>query len=226
MMRREVMIVMAIVMVVTVMMYMITPTTTIIEVEKKEEEQQQTATALEMTGQQYFANGTGIAYFEDGTTESFIHTITPEEGYYHDNSTAFVYGNIPGYEGNITISNTNVKADELDAIAETGGGSSIINVTIPSGATILANSNGSRAIQPSNIIHAKVGDIIFFSNEDYENHWLVSPPDSFSGPIPTGGNFDLFLGTGQNGTVVVTAPVGLHFFDKTKYEIKGAIIVE
>jgi hypothetical protein len=49
-----------------------------------------------MTGQQYFANGTGIAYFDDGTTQSFKHIITAAAGYYYDNSTIFYTGEIPG----------------------------------------------------------------------------------------------------------------------------------
>ena len=35
------------------------------------------AAALEMTGQQYFANGTAIAYFDDGSTSKFEHEMTP-----------------------------------------------------------------------------------------------------------------------------------------------------
>jgi hypothetical protein len=54
------------------------------------------AVALEMTGQQYFANGTGIAYFDDGTTSSFEHSITPDNGYYFDNSINFYIGEVPG----------------------------------------------------------------------------------------------------------------------------------
>lgn len=54
-----------------------------------------TTTQLAMTGQQYFANGTGIAYFNDGTTEEFEHTLTANEGYYFDESTPFYIDAVP-----------------------------------------------------------------------------------------------------------------------------------
>src|SRR5215212_7922106 len=65
---------------------------------------------LSMTGQQFLPDGTGIAYFNDGTTEPFEHKFTPEEGYYYDNSTVFVSGQVPGHESNNTIWDLNAQA--------------------------------------------------------------------------------------------------------------------
>src|SRR5215204_5385464 len=56
---------------------------------------------LTMTGQQFFANGTGLAYFNDGSISKFEHEMTPQEGWYYDNTTIFYTGEIPG------ISSTN-----------------------------------------------------------------------------------------------------------------------
>ncbi len=36
---------------------------------------------VKVTGERYFANGTGVAYFTDGATRLFRHMITPENEY-------------------------------------------------------------------------------------------------------------------------------------------------
>ena len=59
--------------------------------------------ALRLIGERFFANGTGTAYFDDGPTASFRHTITSVAGYYYDNSTVFAVGEIPGFDINNTI---------------------------------------------------------------------------------------------------------------------------
>jgi len=58
-----------------------------------------------------------------------------------------------------------------------GSTDNIINVTIANGAEFL----GNRSIQPSNIIKAKVGDVIVFTNEDWQSHFFRSPPSTDSG---------------------------------------------
>jgi hypothetical protein len=56
---------------------------------------QQSVIALRMTGQQFLSNGTGIAYFDDGSTSRIEHPFTSESGFYYDNSTIFYTGDIP-----------------------------------------------------------------------------------------------------------------------------------
>jgi hypothetical protein len=186
-------------------------------------QQQQRVTALEMTGQQYFANGTGIAYFDDGTTMPFNHTITPGNGYYYDNSTAtaFLSGEIPGHEINDTIGNMNDPTITEDGTL--GATGDIINVTIANGADFL----GNRSIQPSNIIKAKVGDAITFTNNDSETHIIISPPSdpSIDSKLASSANFNTWIFPGQNYTLIMTRPGALHyeFFGD---DIKGAMIVE
>jgi hypothetical protein len=168
-----------------------------------------------MTGQRYFPNGTGTAYFDDGSTIPFNHSITPQNGYYYDDSTVFTYGQIPGYEANQTIWELNMQATELGVTGD------VINVTIANGAALL----GERAIQPSNIIHAKVGDVIMWTNEDFEYHTIASPPWTSESHVPDGENFEISLGPGESMPLLVTKTVGMHFGESYS-DIKGAIIVE
>lgn len=180
----------------------------------------QSSIALRMTGQQLSANGTGIAYFDDGTTQSFRHTITPNDsGYFYDNSTVFVVGEIPGYEDNKTI----LALNDPSTGGTLGSTGDIITITIPYGADLL----GERKIQPSSIINAKVGDVIIFKNEDYNVHSIKSPPRSYgSDAVPIGANFDFVLSSGQNATLVLSKPVGMHYQLEGKQSVEGAIIVE
>jgi hypothetical protein len=59
-------------------------------------QQQSSANAISLIGERFFANRTGLGYFDDGTARLFTHTLAPESGSYYDNSTAFVAGNVPG----------------------------------------------------------------------------------------------------------------------------------
>ena len=70
-----------------------------------------TTTQLAMIGQQYFANGTGIAYFNDGTTQQFGHHFRGADGYYYDESTPFYIDEVPGVgdnNGSISCGGTGV----------------------------------------------------------------------------------------------------------------------
>jgi len=164
--------------------------------------------ALRLIGERFFANGTGTAYFDDGTTASFRHTITSAAGYYYDNSTVFAVGEIPGFDMNGTIT-----------LGITGD---IITVTIPYGAELLGNSS----IQPSSIIRAKVGDVVTFKNEDWRFHFIRSPPNTYgSEAVPEGANFELSLAPGQSASILISKPIGMHY-ELVGEDIKGAVIAE
>jgi hypothetical protein len=152
------------------------------------------ASALRLIGERFFPNGTGIAYFDDGTTASFRHTITSAAGYYYDNSTVFAVGEIPGFDMNNTIT--------------LGIDGDIITVTIPYGADLLGNNS----IQPSSIIKAKVGDVVTFKNEDWQSHSIRSPPDAYgSEAVPEGANFEFSIGPGQSASILISKPIGMHY---------------
>lgn len=111
---------------------------------------QQYGNALRLTGHQYFSNGTGIAYFDDGTTQPFKHMITSANGYYFDNSTIFYTGEIPGLS-----SERGVKCD-TGTTRNTGiygNRTNIVNVTIIRGADLIENK--SKALEPSPVIESK-----------------------------------------------------------------------
>ncbi len=164
--------------------------------------------ALRLIGERFFPNGTGTAYFDDGTTASFRHTITSAAGYYYDNSTVFAVGEIPGFDMNDTIT-----------LGLTGD---IITVTIPYGAELLGNSS----IQPSSIIKAKVGDVVTFKNEDWQSHSLRSPPDTYgSEAVPEGANFEFSLAPGQSASILISKPIGMHY-ELVGEDTKGAVIAE
>lgn len=164
--------------------------------------------ALRLIGERFFANGTGTAYFDDGTTASFRHTITSAAGYYYDNSTVFAVGEIPGFDMNDTIT-----------LGITGD---IITITIPYGAELLGNSS----IQPSSIIKAKVGDVVTFKNEDWQSHSIRSPPDTYgSEAVPEGANFEFSLAPGQSASILISKPIGMHY-ELEGEDIKGAVIAE
>jgi hypothetical protein len=165
--------------------------------------------ALRLTGERFFANGTGTAYFDDGTTASFRHTITSSAGYYYDNSTVFAVGEIPGIEMNDTITTLGIPGD-------------VITVTIPYGAEVL----GNRSIQPSSIIKGKVGDVVTFINEDWQSHFIRSPPDTYgSEAVPAGANFEFSLASGQSASILLSKPIGMHY-ELVGEGIRGAVIVQ
>jgi hypothetical protein len=164
--------------------------------------------ALRLIGERFFANGTGTAYFDDGTTASFRHTITSAAGYYYDNSTVFAVGEIPGFDVNDTIT-----------LGITGD---IITVTILYGAELLGNNS----IQPSSIINAKVGDVVTFKNEDWQSYSIRSPPDTYgSEAVPEGANFEFSLAPGQSASILISKPIGMHY-ELVGKDIKGAVIAE
>lgn len=105
-----------------------------------------------------------------------------------------------------------------------GSTGDIINVTIANGVDFL----GNRSIQPSNIIKAKVGDVITFTNNDSEAQIIGSPPTDDSSPdskLASNTNFHTWIFPGQNGTLIMTRPGALHY-EFYGDDIKGAIIVE
>jgi hypothetical protein len=112
----------------------------------------------------------------------------------------------------------------LDNQSQTFGSTgNIINVTIANGAEFL----GNRSIQPSNIIKAKVGDVIVFTNEDWQSHFFRSPPSTDSGgpQVAVDTNFHFWLFPGQSHTQIVSRPGGLHY-ELYGEDIKGAVIME
>jgi hypothetical protein len=172
-----------------------------------------TTGVLEMIGQQFFKNGTGIAYFNDNSTRPFTHAITPENGFYYDNSTVFLDGDVPG---------VSIKPDEFYGLMT--GNTTII--TIPNGAGLLPPN---QKFQP-NLVTVKVGDTIQFLNNDYKAHRVVSPPDlSVTGAneeaVPSGANFDETLYQGdQSDPIVISRPGGFHFNDFYVENATGTII--
>lgn len=111
---------------------------------------QQYGNALRLTGHQYLSSGTGIAYFDDGTTQPSKHMITSANGYYFDNSTIFYTGEIPGLS-----SERGVKCD-TGATRNTGiygNGTNIVNVTIIRGGDLIEKK--SKALEPSPVIESK-----------------------------------------------------------------------
>lgn len=192
-------------------------------------------TQLAMIGQQYFPDGTGIAYFNDGTTQEFEHRLTEDEGYYFDESTQFYIGAVPGV-GNNTDS---VVCEDLSAVDgsmltstrdnnSATDGANITNVTIIRGASILEDK--SRAIDPSPIITIKVNDTVRWINEDANNFWLTLPPLTGGNGIPDGTIIPRTILNENGGSLVCTfsEPSGFHYtlrpFDDP-IEIKGAVIV-
>jgi plastocyanin len=177
--------------------------------------QQQSTTALSLTGEQFLPNGTGIAHLDDGTMIPFNHTITPTNGFYYDNSTVFVAGEIPGFEMNETITAMNNQSGGL------GSTGNMINVAIAFGSEFL----GDMSFQP-NKLKAKVGDVVTFKNEDWKDHRLMSPPAASNPAVSAGANFDVLLFSGHNYTIILTRPVGMHYESWGEEDMKGVVIVE
>jgi plastocyanin len=207
---------------------------------ESQEQQPASDAPLAMIGQQYFADGTGIAYFNDGTTQGFEHTLTEDEGYYFDESTPFYIGAVPEV-GNNTGS---VVCNDIDAgqspLTNSSGaipssidgdntiGGNTTNVTIIRGASILEDK--SRAVDPSPIVTVKVNDTVKWINEDTTHVWLVSPPITGDNDIPYGTIIPRTIVNENGGALACTfsEPGGFHYtlrpFDTTT-EIKGAVIV-
>ncbi len=203
-------------------------------------------TQLAMIGQQYFGDGTGIAYFNDGSTEEFEHSLTADEGYYYEESTAFYLDAVPGV-GNNTGSvvcgddiSTLERARQAAAVTNSSSGTmssssppsdnnsilgsgNITTTTIIRSASLL--SDKSRAVDPSPIVHIKVNDIVTWLNQDTTSHWLTSLPTSFSGGLPSATFINIFIPpNGGTYSCAFTEPGGYHY--ALGSDIKGAVIVE
>jgi plastocyanin len=202
---------------------------------------------LAMIGQQYFADGTGIAYFNEGTTEGFEHALTADEGYYYDESTPFYLDAVPEVGNNtgsvvcgdinaleearqaaaINSSRTMPSPDDNNSILGSGN---ITSVAIIRGASLL--SDKSRAVDPSPIVTIKVNDTVTWINEDTTMHSIISPPLTRDTDIPDG---TIIPNTGltENGGTLscsFTEPGGYHYTLHPLFtignDIKGAVIVE
>jgi plastocyanin len=164
------------------------------------------SSALEMTGQQFFPNGTGIAYFDDGSTSRIEHPFTAESGYYYDNSTIFYTGDIPetiSGIANTTSTNNNITSCSGSAGGTTPNTSGLLNLFGPDAADEEENNNnmvnngasggggenvnvtiiyGASALDNKsrafepNPVRMKVGDTVTWINQDLNLHDLHSPP--------------------------------------------------
>ena len=157
---------------------------------------------VKVTGERYFANGTGIAYFTDGTVRLFRHMITPENEYYYDNSTIFYAGNIPEVNSNNATSTGRT-----------------VNVSINFGGSNL----GNKSFDP-NPVRIKVGDTVTWTNNDqYSAYVIVSPPPHHTGIL--GMNFmSDRLEPGDTFSHTFTKTGGFHY--EAGYGMRGTVIVE
>lgn len=203
-------------------------------------QQQQRAAALSMTGQQFFANGTGIAYFDDNSTSKFEHEMTSQEGWYYDNTTIFYVGQIPGISSanNVKCSGgANDLSDSRNILSNNNNNSSNSTnhkFTIINGANLIENK--SKAIQPSPIIKIKAGDTVTWTNEDSETHSIIAPPGhfEFGSKITSGQTIDgLLSGTysdlieDRSVSCTFNEPGGFQYdVDHALDGIKGVVIVE
>ena len=206
-------------------------------------QQQQQAGALNMTGQQYFANGTGIAYFDDNSTSKFEHEMRQLNGWYYDNKTIFYVGEIPGVStannvkcsggGHIDTSN-NSTTTIVSNSSNSSNNTTNHTLTIINGANVIENK--SEAIQPSAVITIKAGDTVTWTNEDSTTHSVTAPPGhfQFEGKIMYGQTFDALLSGTHSGiaedrsfSCTFTEPGGFQYdVDNANNRIVGAVIVE
>lgn len=181
-------------------------------------------------GERFFANGTGVAYFDHGTiTRPFTHTIKPEYGFYYDNSSAFVAGDVPGV-GVVVAFDTNYKG-YINASEMVGG--KTVNISIPFDIDNLPAQN--QTFQP-NVAYAKVGDRIKITNEDWRNTFIISSPPEAStsrgrsgdDSVKSGLNFgNIGLSPGEPFSMIATNAGGIHYnsmFNSTT-EMTGTIII-
>ena len=154
-----------------------------------------------MTGERYFANSTGIAYFTDGTARLFRHMITPENEDYYDNSTIFYAGDIP----------------EVNSTNATSTGRTV-NVSINFGGSNL----GNKSFDP-NPVGIKVGDTVTWTNNDLYSAYIITSP-----PLQTGIRGMNFMSDrlepGDTFSHTFTKPGGFHY--EASYGMRGAVIVE
>jgi plastocyanin len=180
-----------------------------------------TANAISLIGERFFANGTGIAYFDDGSTQPFTHLITPDNGFYYDNSTVFRAGDIPGLGSlNNTISSA-VRTTGLSPFPD----AKTVNITIPYGTELLPDD---KTFQP-NVVKVRVGDVIVWKNEDWQSHGIVSPPRINYTDTKVAEGLNLNTGLilqGQQVAIFLPAPGGYHYADLMNSNATGTIIVE
>jgi plastocyanin len=156
---------------------------------------------VKVTGERYFANGTGIAYFTDGTKRLFRHMITPEKEYYYDNSTIFYAGDIP----------------EVNSTNATSTGRTV-NVSINFGGSNL----GNKSFDP-NPVRIKVGDTVTWTNNDLYSAYVIASPPPQTGIL--GMNFmSDRLESGDTFSYTFTKPGGFHY--EAGYGMRGTVIVE
>ena len=156
---------------------------------------------VEVTGQRYFANSTGVAYFTDGATRLFRHTITPENEFYYDNSTIFYAGDIP----------------EVNSTNATSTGRTV-NVSINFGGSNL----GNKSFDP-NPVRIMVGDTVTWTNNDLYSAYIITSP-----PLQTGIRGMNFISDrlepGDTFSHTFTKPGGFHY--EAGYGMRGTVIVE
>ena len=156
---------------------------------------------VEVTGQRYFANSTGVAYFTDGPTRLFRHTITPENEFYYDNSTIFYAGDIP----------------EVNSTNATSTGRTV-NVSINFGGSNL----GNKSFDP-NPVRIMVGDTVTWTNNDLYSAYIITSP-----PLQTGIRGMNFISDrlepGDTFSHTFTKPGGFHY--EAGYGMRGTVIVE
>jgi plastocyanin len=187
------------------------------------------AYALNLIGERFFANGTGLAYFDDNTTRPFLHSFTPEKGFYYDNSTEFLAGDIPG----VSIRNNSItmNGNFTRNVTTNVPGSTTVDIIIASGAELLP---GNQTFQP-NIVTVKVGDIVTWINADSGVHRIMSPParpplsfgnsSDLNKGVASGMNFNSgWLSPGHVFRIVVKQPGGFHYADSVNPEATGTII--
>jgi plastocyanin len=156
---------------------------------------------VKLTGERYFANSTGIAYFTDGTVRLFRHMITPENEYYYDNSTIFYAGDIP----------------EVNSTNATSTGRTV-NVSINFGGSNL----GNKSFDP-NPVRIKVGDTVTWTNNDLYSAYIITSPPLQTG-IPSMNFISDRLEPGDIFSHTFTKPGGFHY--EASYGMRGTVIVE
>ncbi len=157
---------------------------------------------VKVTGERYFANGTGVAYFTDGATRLFRHMITPEMEYYYDNSTIFYAGEIPEVKNNTSTISTG----------------RTVNVSINFGGSNL----GNKSFDP-NPVRIKVGDTVTWTNNDQYSVYTIASPPPQTGIL--GMNFmSDRLESGDTFSHTFTKPGGFHY--EAGYGMRGTVIVE
>ena len=181
--------------------------------------------ATQVIGNRYFANGTGLAYFDDGAVFPFNHAITPGYGFYYDDSTIFYAEDIPDVAASMnTTANNNANSNDDNTTTATTH-----DIVIPRGFEV--SSGNATTIQPE-VLRVKVGDTVRWINEDWNSISLRSPPYVGGGSNVTlsdlaltldGSNFDEYIQPGKTLSIQFSKPGGFH------YEISestGTVIVE